>query len=270
MSLEHISDLYYTATQARQKLGMTKDAFNHYVRTGVIKKTILIGNHGYYEKRVIDMMALSIAATMLTAQSSDLRFEKATLETQGDEFKLAMLNFGERTQQFNEKRIELLKVNPNMSYYLYDGKFMVASINIVPLQHEGILKFKDGERGWLLGEYVEQYTPARPLELIIIDCMTTPLAPHNRRKQYAQRLLSGIADLFVQWAHQGMEILSICACGNTPDGRQILESARFTYLGEPRTNRHIYELDMMHTDLKILEPYKNARRIWEKEHCTEE
>ena len=270
MSLERISDLYYTATQARQKLGMTKDAFNHYVRTNVIKKTTLIGNHGYYEKRMIDTMALSIAATMLTAQSSDLRFEKATLETQGDEFKLAMLNFGERTQQFNEKRIELLKKNPDMSYYLYDGKFMVASINSVPLQHEGILKFKNGERGWLLGEYVEQYVAGKPLELIIIDCMTTPLAPNNKRKQYAQRLFAELADLLASWASRGIEIASIYACGGTPDGRQILESAKFTYLGEPRANRHIYELDIVTSGMKLLKPYKDAYNTWKRVHGVEE
>jgi hypothetical protein len=71
MSLERLPELYYTAEQARKKLGMTRDAFNHYVRTGVIKKVTIVGKHGHFMKREIDMMAQSINAAMLAAQASD-------------------------------------------------------------------------------------------------------------------------------------------------------------------------------------------------------
>lgn len=258
MNAEDISKLFYTAKEAQNKLGMTKNAFNHYVKTGLIKRTVLFGDHGYYERKMIDAVAVSIMATMLAAQSSTLRFERATLETQEDEFKLAVLNFGEKTNQFNGYRVDLLKRNPDMSYYVYDDKFMVASINITPLSPEGIEKFKDGERGWLLGEYVRRFEPGEPLECIIIDCMTTTLAPGNRRKQYAQRLFSGLAGVLTEQAKRGVEVTNIYACGGTPDGRHILERAKFAYLGEPRTNRHIYGLDVTNSSLPLVLPYKEA------------
>jgi len=256
MSLDRISEVYYTAAEARGRLGLTEAAFQAWVKAKKVNKIILPGKkQGMYSKREIDMLVASIdAATLL--ERLPLHFEKATLGTQSDEFKLAVLNFGEGTQRFNEKRIELLKKNPDMSYYLYDGRFMVASINFVPLSHDAILMFKQGERGWLLGDYIEQFAPGHPLECIIIDFMTTPLVPENRRKLYAQRLLLGLGSVFVEWAKQVVEIASIYACGGTPYGRQILENAKFTYLGEPRTNRHIYELDIAKSSLKVLEPYK--------------
>lgn len=259
MSFRRISEGYYTAAEARVKLGLTEAAFQGWVKAKKVNKVLLPGKkQGMYLKHEIDQLAISIDAASLTVRYP-LRFEKATLETQVEEFKLATLNFGEGTNRFNEKRIELLKKNPDMSYYLWDGNFLVASINIVPLTHEAILRFKDGERGWLLGDYVEQYQPGHPLELIVIDCMTTPLAPENRRKQYAQRLFSELAgNVFVDWAQQGIEIESIHACGGTPDGRSILEHAHFTYLGEPRTNRHIYELNLAESDWKLLIPYRLA------------
>ncbi len=258
MNLEHLPDLYYTTEQARKKLGMTKDAFNHYVRTGVIKKTTIVGKHGHFMKRDIDMLAMSIASAMIAAQSPDLQFRKATLDQLEEEIKLAVQNYGERTVAFNEQRRQFLQANPDMSYYLYDGKFMVASINILPLAHKGILKFCQGERGWNLGEYIEQFEPGKPLEVIIIDMLTTPLVPPSRRSSYALHLLFGLARLLEQWGKQGIDIIKVYGCGSTLDGIRNLESAGFTRLGEPVVRRVMYELDIATSDLHLIQAYKEA------------
>lgn len=258
MSLEHLSNLYYTAEQARKKLGMTKDAFNHYVKTGVIKKTTVVGKHGHFMKRDIDMLAMSIDAAMIAAQSPDVQFKKATLDQLDEEVKLAIQNYGERTIAFNEQRQLFLQTNPDMSYYLYDGRFMVASINVLPLTHEGILKFCQGERGWNLGEYIEQFKPGKPLEIIIIDMLTTTLVPPSRRSYYALHLLFGLARLLEQWGKQGLDFIKVYGCGSTLDGIRNLESAGFTRLGEPTPRRVMYELDIATSDLHLLLPYKEA------------
>lgn len=258
MSLGKLSDVYYTASQARRMLGLTEDAFQGWIKSKKITKILLPNRkQGVFAKSEINMIAAGIDNAYLLAKSP-LRFEKASLASQDGEFKLTELVFGERTRQFHEKRVELLKKNPDMSYYVFDTNFVVASINIVPMQHEGILQFKDGERGWLMGRYVEQYIAGKPLELIIIDCITSPLVPLNRRRMYAQRLFFGIMEVFAKMAEQGIEIATIHACGGTPDGREILERAHFTYLGEPRPNRHIYELDIATSDFPLLAPYKEA------------
>src|SRR6266571_2830720 len=186
MSLDKISEAYYTAGEARHVLGLTEAAFQGWVRDKKVGKVILPGRRqGVYLKREINMLAASIDAAILAVKEPVVELRKATLETQADEFKLAELNFGDRTLQFHPYRVELLKKNPDMSYYLYDGKFIVASINIVPMAHEGIELFRQGERGWLMGEYVRPYEAGSPLELVIIDFMTTPLAPAPRRNGYA-------------------------------------------------------------------------------------
>jgi hypothetical protein len=254
-NLEKLSDLYYTAIEARKKLGMTRDAFNHYVKTGAIQKTKIVGKHGHFAKRDIDALAMNIAAAMLAAQAPEVTFKKATLDDQENEFDLAVLNFGEQTKRFNVYRHDLLLANPEMSYYAYDRDRLVASINVTPLQHTGILKFKDGERGWLLGEYVERFVPDKPLEVIIIDFMTTPLAPANRRTQYAMHLFFGLSRLLEEWGKQGIIIESIYACGGTPQGRHLLETAGFSKIGEFGA-RHIYEVQVEHANLNLLSAYK--------------
>lgn len=267
MSVNKVSEAYYTAAQARNKLGLTEPAFQGWVRDQKVRKIILPGRkQGVYARTEIDLLATSIDMAVLTAKRSDPEFKKATLESLEDEFRLAELTFGEKTAQFHKYRIDLLKRCPDMSYYLYDGQYLVASMNIVPMAHEAIVRFKDGERGWLLGEYVETYTPEKPLECIVIDMMTTPLVPANRRREYAVRLLLGVTNVLTQWGQQGIEIASIHACGGTLDGRRILETAHFKYLGEPRINRHVYELIIAESNLKALEPYKEALATYKQAH----
>lgn len=267
MSLDKISEAYYTAGEARHVLGLTEAAFQGWVRDKKVTKVILPGRkQGAYLKREINMLAASIDAAILAVKEPVVELKKATLETQSDEFKLAELNFGERTLQFHPYRVELLKRNPDMSYYLYDGRFIVASINIVPMSHEGIELFRQGERGWLMGEYVRPYEAGSPLELVIIDFMTTPLAPAPRRNGYALRLMLKMADQFQIWGSQGIEVSRILACGGTPDGRRILETAQFTYLGEQKPNRHVYELVVEESHLKVLDPYKEALAEYKQMH----
>ena len=267
--MEKLTELYYTATEARQKLGMTRDAFNHYVKTGAIQRTKIIGKHAHYARRDIDALAMNIAAAMIAAQAPAITFKKATLEDQEKEFELAVLNFGEFTKKFHPNRYQLLVANPDMSYYVYDRDHMVASINVVPLDPEGIAKFKQGERGWLLGEHVVQFEPNKSLEIIIIDFMTTPLAPANRRTQYAMHLFFGLGKLLEQWGEQGIEIINMYGCGGTPQGRHLLETAGFHKIGE-YGSRHIYELNVSKAQIHLLATYKQAIGKYKIDKATKE
>lgn len=209
-------------------------------------------------KRENELLAISIASAMLSVQTSDTQFKKATIEDQEKELELAVLTFGKKAKAFHDNRRKFLKINPDMSYYLYDREHLVASINMLPLKHEGIVKFREGVRGWLLGEYIEQYIPGKPLEIIIIDMMTTPLVPPDRRTQYAMHLFFGLIKKLVEWGKQGIEIERVLANGGTLEGRRLLETAGFAKLGEKAENRIIYELEIATSDLNMLTPYKNA------------
>ncbi len=257
MVLDRVPDLYYTAEQARLKLGMTKDAFQHYVKTGVIKRTNIVGRYGYYAKRDIDAMAMSIASAMLTAQSHDIRFHQATEESLAEECKLAVLVFGEMTQQFHVYRKAFFKRSPAMFYHLFDRDTIVASINIVPIRGECIPRFIAGERGWLMEDCLDDLAPGKSHDFIIIDMLTTPLVPQNRRTYYAGRLFAGVSGVLEQWGRQGIEIKSIHANGGTLEGKRLLETAGFSVVAD-HGKRVIYELFVEDASLHVLEPYKRA------------
>lgn len=257
MSLQDMNALFYTPEEARKKLGMTRDAFNHYVRQGWISKTVFIGKHGKFLRSEIDYLANQFEAIMLRAQKPQLAFQKANALSFPREMELAELVFGESTKEFHPARQQLLNKNKDMSYYLFDHNRLVASINVTPLDPEGIERFKQGVRGWLLQDHVVPIVPGTPVQLIIIDLLSTPLVPVNKRTYYAYVLLQHLSKVFAQWGKLGIQIQSFYANGGTFEGKRLLETAHFSHIGT-FGNRVIYELKEQDFRIKFLRPYQEA------------
>lgn len=191
-------------------------------------------------------------------------FRQAKLENINDEGYLAYLCFGPRASASLPARKAFFQHNPSMFYHLYDQGNLASAINLVPITGDALEEFKQGKRGWLFPlDKIEQFTPG-PHHLIIIDFMTAPVASAERRALYGRQLLLGVAEQFRTWGSQGIEILSIHACGATDAGRRILGKAGFVRLGEPVPGRVIFELDVEHSDWKLLEPYKQALAAWKE------
>jgi hypothetical protein len=263
---EQISRSYYTAQEAQQRLGMTKDKFNYHVKQGTIKKTVIIGSHGYYKKAEIDALAEKIEFALLTADIPSLEYRAATLGDLDALNRMAYLNFGElsRSPERIAARRRFLEANPNSTWVLYNYGALVASLDLVPLKHEAILEFREGRRGWLFpNEMIERFEPGHRLECIIIDMMTTTNAPPAKREYYAQVLLRrfGLQTL-VEWGKQGIDIHTIDACGGFEQGKRILQSAGFISLGVKSSDREIYHLDLDQSELKPLKSYKEALAAW--------
>jgi hypothetical protein len=50
MGIDQLSEVYYTGVEARKRLGMDRDTFNNRIRTGLTKRTRILGKH-YYDKK---------------------------------------------------------------------------------------------------------------------------------------------------------------------------------------------------------------------------
>jgi len=271
MSLGKWSDVYYSASEARQRLGLTDDAFQGWIRAKKIKKIILPGRkQGVFLKREIDEIVQKIEAAVLSVRGHEYIYRTATVEDLDAENELARLVFGDyAVVPETVKAVQaFVETNPNISHHLYDHNRLVASINLVPLTHEAIIEFKEqGRRGWTFNtNSIEQFVPGKPLECIIIDMMTTPLVPWEQREKYAAMLLRKFAlRTLCIWGSQGVEIISIHSNGGSPQGKQMLEDAGFTYLGK-RGGRAIYELIIEQATTPVLVPYKQALAEYKRTH----
>jgi hypothetical protein len=261
MGIDQLSEYYYTGDEARKKLGMTRDAFNHYVKKGVIHKKMVFGQHARYEKQEIDLIARQFEAAILAAQGHSYVYRTATVDDLDTASELGRLIFGEKaflSEMMNAMKA-FVKANPQISHHLYDKDRLVASIDIVPFKHEAILEFKEGRKSWSFGpEMIEQFVPDKALECVFVDIMSTPLVASDLRQRYIIHLLREFARKTLRtWGSQGVEIVSLYAAGVTPQGRHMLEGGGFTFLGK-RKGRAIYELGVGQASTPLLKPYKTA------------
>lgn len=267
-----LSKIYYSAAEAKKALGLDEESFQYWGKTERIKRIYLPGRrHPVYSKQEITKIANQIEATMLAERAIGLEYRTATLNDIDAEVELASLVFGARAglveavalrRAFREK-------NSDTTYHLYEGDHLVAYINIFPIEHSAIEKFKEGTRGWILGtENVICFEPGKPLECIIIDLATTPTVSPARRATYAQILLENFAKTLKTWGENGIEIAKVYAASNTPSGIRIIKHAGFSTLMEVSTGRFTFELDVPSAETKMLTGYKEAFKTWKEKQQT--
>ncbi len=266
---KELANVYYTAAEAREVLGLDEEAFQYWGRTERIKRIKLPGRkQAVYSKKEVNTIASKMEAAMLAEKLTGLEYRKATLNDIDHEVELAHLVFGTRAsnpEMINLRR-SFLEKNPDITYHLYDGDHLVAYINLIPFDQEAIAKFREGERGWFLGtDHIEQFQPGKPLECIIIDMATTPTVPPARRGTYAQILLEGFTRNLAAWGQMGVEISKVYAASNTASGIRILKHAGFQVIKDLGNGRYVFELDVNASEARILLGYKEAIRQWKEQ-----
>jgi len=279
MSLDRVSEQYYTAAEARAVLGLNEHTFQTWVKTGKIKRTKIPGlGQGVYSKREIDRKAHLIESALFLDTTKDLEFKNASVSEVDAEIHLAHLIYGRRVlrPEAQRARRRLVETNPESTWLLYDREILAASLNIVPLTHEAIEEFKLGKRGWLFEKNViKQFEPGEVLECIVIDYMTTPAVPPEKRKFYGETLLHEFSNTTLRsWGARGVIIGKLYTCGSTNDGRRLLRKNNvFRELGEPVPGRVIFELDLLsqleredNLALTLLHPYRETLSAWREQH----
>lgn len=274
MNLEHLSDWYYTAAEARAVLGLNENTFQTWVKTGKIKRTRLPGRgQGLYLKREIDRKAQLIEAALFLDTTKELEYKTATRADVDAELHLSHLIYGKRrmTPEVQRAIKRLIEINPESCWHLYDRELLAASLTIAPFAHSAIEAFQQGKRGWFLTEEppLQQFEPGSPRACVILEFMTTPTVPPEKRNFYGQALLREFATVSLKaWGARGVEISKVYACGSTGAGRNLLRGSRaFGELGEPVPGRVIFELDVQRSTLILLHPYKEALAVWKAQHA---
>lgn len=271
---KNLAKYYYTAAQARERLGLDEQGFQYWIRKGRINKITLPGRtQGVYSRKEVDNMVNQIEIAIITEQPKETDFREATIEDIEQEAELAALMFGEKAAAVAERKA-FLKTNPHIDYHLYDQGKLVAYINIIPLKHQAIMEFIEGRKIiWHIStEDIEQFEPGKPVECLIADMATTPTVPPIKRTQYGERLLLGVLGKLAEMGTQGIEITKTYAGSGTktPSGLRILKKAGFEviYEREPINDRGerktMFALDMQASEERILKEYQEAIKQWKE------
>lgn len=272
MSFEKLAEQYYTAREARVRLGLTSDAFQNWVKTGKLTKLRLPGmGQGFFLKRDIDRKAQLVEAALFLETTQLLELKAATPAEVDAEIHLAHLIYGKRAlaPEAQRARKRLVEFNHESTWHLYDRDVLAASISMAPFTHAAIEAFQHDKHEWLFDyESIKPFASGEALECILLDVMTTPTVPPEKRTFYAEVLLRAFATIPLRdLGARGVELSKVYTYGNTDAGRALLrKSGVFKEVDEPVPGRIIFEMDVEITDFILLRPYRDALAAWKALH----
>lgn len=267
---EKLAEYYYTAADARKKLGLDESTFQYWGRQERITRRYLPGRkQPLYLKSEIDDLINQIETTVIAQKSEGIEYKKATINDLEQEYQLGLLTFG-RTANSVEVRRAFMEKNPDIDYHLYDHGSLAAYINVMPVKNPALENFMSGKiRGWQIEPSdVEPFVPGIPVECLIMDLVSTPNVPPSQRSFYSSRLLTHLLRTLKDMGEQGIEITKVHAIGGTPYGQRILKNAQFTEGEEVAPGRIPFVLDIANSDNKILMSYKESLAQWKKQHAS--
>src|SRR6266581_6087176 len=206
MSLDRLSEQYYTAAEARRVLGLTEHSFQAWVRAGKITKVILPGRRqGAYPKRDIDALALAITQVFEHSQGGTYEFSRSTPGDQVEEMDIGIRCFGsefitplpERIafQHKSEYTFWSLKVSGRVVGYISMFRFLPAFL-------DDLLSGRRIEREITVKEILP-FTRGEPFDIYIDVMAVDPTLSSHLSHLYAGIIASRLAAMLLDLRANG-------------------------------------------------------------------
>ncbi|TMC13814.1 MAG: hypothetical protein E6J34_24410 [Chloroflexi bacterium] len=177
---------FYTAKEARTKLGVTEDKFQYMVRTEQIRKIVLPGRkYGMYSQSEIDELSAALTGFV---QEYNKDKPKQTFRTARPEDAEEMHNLGQRVMEQSggygippENLIPFLSMpNSEIGHVLIREHHIVGYFTIVPLYHDKLMQRMREETtiSQIKPEELASFEPGRPIDCFVWEVIVDPEQKH--------------------------------------------------------------------------------------------
>jgi len=239
---------FYTAKEARAKLGVTEDKFQYMVRTDQVRKVILPGRkYGVYPQSEIDEMAAAL--TGFVHQYNEDKVKKHVFRTARPEDAQAMYELGQRIMERSggygiapDKLIPFLSIpNSEIGHVLIREGQLEGYFTIVPLYHDTLMQ-RMREEIWtsqIKPEELAYFEPGKPIDCFIWEVMADPDKKHT-----AAYLIGKMLIFFHNLGKRGVDIEGMYATASSPEGINLCRRMGMNLMDLPtvRPNNMPFEL----------------------------
>ncbi len=263
---------FYTAKEAQEMLNMTYSALRNQVIAGHIRSEVPPGKRQAIYLAV-DVDALKHDMEIWRAGKPRMKlpptkFVKATIEDMPEAMELANEVFGGVNTIPVEKRIEWLRKNPDIDYLLKQEGRIVGYFSLIPLQPETIEDLLTLSRFAknLTAEDILPYTPNIPIDLYGMAIGTKPGVSHYQKHEWGKVLIVGARGVILDLAKRGINIRSMNAHSNTPDGVKLMRHLGFTEVvpKAPVPGLHDFIIEVERSDIPFIIRYKEEFKFSRK------
>jgi hypothetical protein len=275
--VSRIKEQYFTAQEAFQYLGITRDAFNNYVRRDpkTYGQERLLGRHAYYRKdKIMEIKARTEMFLTPPYQLGDYRknpSSKLELATEND--MPALADLGARALGYalsdNEIRIARLRKNPESYQVLRNQEgVIVGYAAILCLSGETLdqLIHDEVKTSDLTADRVEAFESGRPLHIYILALCVDPNYTHQQKRLYGARLILGLFAFLFELASRGVEIDTITARTWSKGGLRLLRHMNVPQLRSPIPGKNLFSVRVTESGIPLLVRYSETLEEWKSLH----
>jgi len=226
-----LNDLYYTAKEAQEKLGLSKAMFFRKVNQGLIPKMVPPGmKQGLYPKRDIDALVLSMTAVF--EQYNKIVFSRSSPADQLEEMNIGIRCFGQdfitplaeriAFQSKSEYTFHSLKVNGQVVGYISMFRFDDAFL-------DDLLTGRKLERE-ITEKNVYPFERLKPFSIYIDVIAVDVLLPIHLRQLYAGIMLSRFVDMLSNMITNDYQISHVYTVTTTVEGDKLVKKLGFSLM----------------------------------------
>jgi predicted DNA-binding transcriptional regulator AlpA len=218
----------YTASEAINKLGLSRGMFHRKVKQGIIPKIVKPGmTHGVYPKRDIDALALSMETAL--DHHNRLIFSKSTPADQLEEMEIAAKIFGRGSAVPLRDRIAIQQKNDFTYYSLkVDGHVVgyVAMHNLPESTLEDVLTGRKAIED-LKAKDVLAFEKAKEFNIYHSIIAVDPTLPSHLRHLYAGIIVRYRTEMILRLLNTNYLIKNIYTVTTTREGDQLVRKLGF-------------------------------------------
>lgn len=257
------SDEYYTASQAMERLGLSKGAFHRKVNAGQIRKVTPVGGkQGVYPKKDIDTLAQIM--NLVFEKENKFEFSKSSIGEQREEMEIGIRCFGPEYITPLPERVSFQLQNDHTFWSLkVDGRVVgyLSMFRFPDVFLDDILAGRRIEREITLKE-VLPFPRHEPFSIYIDVMAVDPIYNRHLRKFYAGEMISRFANALLNLRRMGYLIDILYTVSATPEGDNLIRGLGFQLMEgksiEP--SRIAYQFKLDEQGLKQVEHLKRFSR----------
>ena len=220
--MRHSSDPYYSAKEAREKLGLSKAQFHKWVRQGLIPRVVLPGmKQGVYPRRDIDALVLSMSSR------DEAVFSSSSLADLMEELNIVHKSF---LPAFSlAERIALQQKNRLTFYSLKVHGAVVGCIAMFRLPEDLLDDLLMGRKisTEITPMYVVPFVRLEPFSIYIDIIAVNPDLSRHLQRLYAGMIIYRFIDLLYHLRENNYQINALYAIARTPAGERLLKKLGF-------------------------------------------
>jgi DNA-binding transcriptional MerR regulator len=267
----------YTSAETRKLLNISSSTLRSLVERGLIEKVTQVGyKYGYYTKKSVDQYLEEKQLFDEIYSSNEIRKKRReqmvatrkkyhptivkvkTIEEMRECAALSQEIFGVGTGMEDE-RMKIVEKNPDTYYLLRRDQNPVGWFSIMPLKRGNLENVLSQTLPVTIElDQIETFEKGKKLDLFLTAIGTKPGLNLEEKREYGSMLVRQLIRLVVELGRKGVEIGTIAARSNMPDGIRLMKHVGFTEIRRATPERRTFIINVQESGIPFIEQYREA------------